>query len=179
MELVVGRAVVDCDPPDEAVGFASVDDFVDRLSSIGECHDVAVQALDARYVADREHVAKAVTLASRARRRDAAIANDPAVEILLYAAGRRQIDRALEMGVGEGETPVVVVVAGELTAADSDEPTAAAAVRDLLAPTETLDTVEPDRLSAFFEVSRTEQTTTEASLRALVRERVALLAVER
>jgi len=94
MEVVEGVATVD-----------DIDAFVERLGAVGEDHGVAVQAFDARYVVDREHLERAVELADRAFARGDAIARDRSVEILLYAAGRRQINRALEMGVGEGESP--------------------------------------------------------------------------
>lgn len=89
---------------------ADVDAFVERLDAIGEEHGVTVQAFDARFVVDREHLERAVELADRAIERGEAIARDRGVEILCYAAGRRQITRALELGIGEGESPVVVLV---------------------------------------------------------------------
>jgi KEOPS complex subunit Cgi121 len=89
---------------------ADVDAYVERLDAIREKHGVTMQAFDARYVVDREHLERAVQLADRAIERGEAIARDRAVEILCYAAGRRQINRALQLGVGEGECPVVVLV---------------------------------------------------------------------
>ena len=97
MRVIEGRATVD-----------DVDDFVERLGEIGDAHGVVVQTFDARYVVDREHLERAVSLADRAFDRGEAIARDRAVEILLYAAGRRQINCALAMGVGEGDRPLQV-----------------------------------------------------------------------
>lgn len=102
MELVEGRATVE-----------DVDEFVARLGAIGDEHGCTVQAFDARYIVSRTHLERALTLADRARERGEAIARERAVEILLYAAGRRQIERALELGVSEGDQPVVVLVAAE------------------------------------------------------------------
>ena len=119
-------------------GVADVDDvgaFVERLGSVGEEYGVTVQAFDARYVVGREHLARAVELADRAFVRGENVARERSVEVLLYAAGRRQIDRALAMGVDEGETPVVVVVDSPDGSGDDDgdrEAAAAEAVRDLL-----------------------------------------------
>jgi KEOPS complex subunit Cgi121 len=154
-----------------AVG--SVDAFVARLGRAGEKHGATVQAFDARYVVDREHVARAVELADRAIERGEAIARDRAVEILLYAAGRRQIDRALEMGLSEGEQPVVVVIDG------GDEAGGADAVRGMLEPAETLGEFDPGRVRGFFGVEEAELAVTSGALADLVRERVALLTVER
>jgi KEOPS complex subunit Cgi121 len=89
-----------------------VDDFVAELDAIGDDCGCAVTALDARYVAGRRHLEAAVERANRAFAREDAIADDRGIEVLLYAAGRRQIERALEMGVSEGRWPVVVVVDG-------------------------------------------------------------------
>lgn len=178
-----------------------VDSFVAQLSEIGDEHGCAIQAFDARYVADREHITRAVTLADRARERGEAIADDHGIEILLYAAGRRQINRALEMGVADGTTPVVAVV--HSWDATGDEDTAAEAVAELLEPADTLglsadadDDCDGDdgtlaracdhdydydreRIRTFFDVSERELAATDADLASLVRERVALLSVEK
>ncbi len=166
MQVLEGEAVVD-----------DVDAFVERLSAVGEEYDVAVQAFDARYVVDRAHLQRAVELANRAVERETAIARDRAVEILLYAAGRRQINRALEMGVTEGTTPAVVVVDGGPEG--GDEAGAVTAVRDLLDPAETLGEYDPERVREFFEVTDRELAATEGTLADAVRERVALLVVDR
>jgi KEOPS complex subunit Cgi121 len=157
-------------------GIADVEDvdaFVGRLAAVGEEYGVAVQAFDARYVVDREHLERAVALANRAVERDDAIARDRAVEILLYAAGRRQIDRALEMGVSAGGCPAVVVVDGD------DEAGGADTVRAMLDPAETLGAYDRDRVLAFFGIGEAELAAISAGLADLVRERVALLTVEK
>ena len=166
MDVVEGTATV-----------GDVDAFVAELGEIGDDHDSAVQAFDARYVVDRTHLERAVACADRARARGEAIADDHAVEILLYAAGRRQISRALEMGVTEGAWPVVVVVHG--VTAEADEAGAAAAVADLLTPGETLGAFDAGRVRDYFDVSDRELAATDADLAALVAERVALLSVEK
>ena len=163
MKVVEGRATV-----------ADVDAFVADLGAIGDEHGAAVQAFDARLVADRAHLATAVERADRAFDRGENVARDRAVEILLYAAGRRQINRALAMGVEEGEQPVAVVVHG------GDEEAAAQAVEDLLEPEPTLGVAaDEDAICEFFAISAREREATDASLSALVRERVALLDVEK
>jgi KEOPS complex subunit Cgi121 len=164
MDLVEGVATV-----------ADLDGFVARLGDIGEEHDATVQAFDARYVVSRRHLARAVELADRAFERGENVARDRAVEILLYAAGRRQINRALEMGVSEGETPVVVVVDG------GDEGRAAEAVSALeaISPADTLGEYDRERVTAFFDVSEAELAAADATLADIVLERVALLDVEK
>lgn len=168
MEVVEGTTEVD-----------DVDGLVADLGAIGEAHGVAIQAFDARYVTGRRHLDRAVAMADRARAHDDAIARERAVEILLYAAGRRQITRALEMGVDEteGEQAVVVVVAAP--AEGGDEAGAAREVASLLTPAETLGAYDEALVGEFFDVAQAELAATDADLPALVRERVALLAVEK
>jgi len=171
--------------------FPDVEAFVERLEAdrreasdrasgdngaASRKHDTTVQAFDARYVVSRRHLERAVELADRARERGNAIARDRGVEILLYAAGRRQIDRALEMGVDEGETPAVVLVDGD---DDETETAAAEAVAGLLDPAETLGTYDGARVRSFFDVEQAELDATGRGLEGLVLERVALLVVER
>jgi len=166
MEVVEGRADI------EDVGA-----FVADIDGIGGTHGVTVQAFDARYVVDRTHLERAVDLAARARERENTIAEDFGVEILLYAAGRRQINRALEMGVSEGVCSVVAVVVG--TRGESDEAAAAADLRERLTPDETLGDYDEERVREFFDVRDTELAATEGTLADAVRERVALLVVEK
>lgn len=162
MEVVEGETTV-----------ADVDGFVSEVAAISEEYGSTVQAFDARYVVGREHLERAVALAERARERGEAIADDPAVEVLLYAAGRRQITDALEMGVSEGECPVVAVAVG------GDEEGAATALRDLLEPADTLGAYDPGRVRAFFDITDEELAATGSGLADVVLERVALLPVEK
>jgi len=192
---------VDLDPSVEVrvvTGTGRIDDldaFLADLERIGEEHACTLQAFDARWVAGPSHLRRAVALADRAIERGENVAHDRAVEILLYAAGRRQIDDALAMGVGEGEAPVAVAVAADPRAAtadhdattepdadtsDPDPAGAAAAVADLPALTSgDVEYGDPDRLQAFFDVSDRELAATDATLADLVLERVALLDVEK
>lgn len=169
-----------------------VDAFVDRLDALGDEHGVTVQAFDARYVVDREHLERAVELADRAIARGEAIARDRAVEILCYAAGRRQINRALELGVEAGECPAVVLVDAPPRDASEDAPetdappdererAAAAAVRSMPAvePVETLGAFDAERVRDAFDVCDPELATVDGDLASLVHERVALLVVEK
>jgi KEOPS complex subunit Cgi121 len=161
--LVEGRATVE-----------DVDAFVEALAGIGDAHDAIVQAFDARYVVDGVHLDRALDLAERAHARGDGIADDLAVEVLLYAAGRRQIDRALAMGVDAGEGPVVVLV----DAPEGEEAGAAAAVGDRLQSAETLGDYDPALVRDFFDVSDAELAATEGGLADVVHERVAMLVVD-
>jgi KEOPS complex subunit Cgi121 len=152
----------------------SVDDFVAAVGDVADETGATVQAFDARYVVGDAHLRRAVELADRAIDRGENVARDRAVEVLLYAAGRRQIDDALEMGVSEGETPVVVLVDG------GDEDAAADRIRErLVEPAETLGAYDESGVRAFFDVGEAELATVDGDLESLVLERVALLTVEK
>jgi KEOPS complex subunit Cgi121 len=160
------------------VDLDSVDGFIDRIAAVSADTDVTVQAFDARYIVDREHLARAVAVADRAIANDAAIATDRAVEFLVSAAGRRQINRAMEMGVSEGHNDVVIL----LDHAGDDESAEAAAVEhlgELVQPAQTLGQFDEDRVKTFFDISEAELGVADGTLADLVRERVALLPVEK
>ncbi|WP_121744172.1 KEOPS complex subunit Cgi121 [Natronorubrum halophilum] len=163
-----------------------LDAFVARIGEIGDRHETTIQAFDARYVADRTHLERSVELADRAIARGENVARDRAVEILLYAAGRRQIDRALEMGVSEGETQAVILVTDVSTGNEGVRDDAETATLEELAELDavvatgpTLERQNEATLCAFFEITDAERGATDASLAALVHERVALLNVEK
>jgi KEOPS complex subunit Cgi121 len=181
-------------------GRAEIEDIDRFLASIGGLeaeYDCAIQAFDADYVLGRDHLRAAVEHADRAFDRGENVARERAVEILLYAAGRRQINRALQMGVGEGESDVVVVVhdphsapESEAAIADPDsesdgsaEENAAKAVRDLFVPASAnalaADCIDREAVRDFFDVSEHELAASDADLVDLVCERVALLDVKK
>ncbi|CCQ34193.1 Kinase binding CGI protein [Halorhabdus tiamatea SARL4B] len=168
-----------------------LDAVLDRLDAIGDEHGVAVQAFDARYVAGREHLRRACELADRAHAREETIARDPGVEIMLYAAGRRQIQDALEMGVSRGEQPAIVVchAVGDREGQGADAHDTATdreraacevvAAMECLEPAETLGASDPELIGEFFDITDAERGATDATLAPLVLERVAMLVVDR
>jgi KEOPS complex subunit Cgi121 len=150
-----------------------------------------VQAFDANLIVSAAHLRESTRLAARAIARGEAVARDPGVEIMLYAAGRRQIDRALALGVEEGEGDVVVLVAdfGEVPGADrsdADLDAAAESAEDLLgsptvfADNEAFDPAfDAERVRRFYGIGDREIAATAGGLADIVRERVALLDVEK
>jgi len=152
-----------------------LDDFLAEIEAISEATGAAIQCVDADYVAGDRHLRRAVELAARAREQGTAVAREPAVEILLYAAGRRQINQALEMGVSEGKAGVVAVVSG------GDEAAAEQRVRELLGATgadEGVPSGDADTIKTFFDIGDAEMAVVDGDLEAIVLERVALLDVE-
>ncbi|WP_253737636.1 KEOPS complex subunit Cgi121 [Halohasta salina] len=161
MALIDGHAEID-----------DLDEFVTEIGRIGDETGSTVQLFDADYVAGERHLRRAVEMANRAVDRGSAIARDPAVEVLLYAAGRRQINRALETGVGEESQAVVAVVDG------GDEAAAVAAVEALLSSTDPVQWGDRETLTEFFDIGDAELAVVDGDLESVVLERVALLAVE-
>jgi len=162
---------------------ASVETLLDALDGVAT-GGVAAQAFDARYVADRAHLERAVALADRERSRGEGIADSRAMEVLLYAAGRRQIDRALAMGAREGEPAVVVVAAGDGGGEEANDGGDEARAADAVAALDSFDPHpvefgDPGTLREFFDVGDAELAAAGGDLAGLVRERVALLVVER
>jgi KEOPS complex subunit Cgi121 len=160
-------------------GVVQLDDvgaFVERVGDIADESNVTVQVFDARYVVSRRHLERAVELADRAISRGKNVAHDRSVEILCYVAGRRQIDRALTLGVDEGETPVVALVDGD---SERDEADAAAALADLFDPAETLGDYDEQLVRDYFDIGEAELTAVDGGVEDLVLERVALLDVDK
>jgi len=183
-------------PPHRLVaGTAAIDDldaFLGALDEIAAETGAVVQAFDADLVVSAAHLREATRLAARAIARDEAVARDPGVEVMLYAAGRRQIDRALALGVEEGEQRAVVLVAdfGGVPGAerpDADLDAAVASVRDLLASPAAVDAeggefdpaFDEERVREFYDVGDREIAATAGDLSDIVRERLALLDVEK
>ncbi|GAB7019048.1 KEOPS complex subunit Cgi121 [Halostagnicola bangensis] len=174
-----------------------LDSFVARLGELGDRHGVTIQAFDASYIAGERHLERSIELADRARERGENVARDRAVEILLYAAGRRQIDRALEMGVSDGENRVVVLFDaggnGEGSGDDGENSDSGESGEDggetrarkevieaeQFDPEPTLKGPDEETLQSYFDITSAEREATDAGLEDLVCERVALLEVEK
>ena len=161
-----------------------LDEFLAFIEEVGAETGAVVQAFDANYVVDADHLRRATRLAARAIARGEAVARDPAVEVLLYAAGRRQIDRALELGVSLGENRVVLVVAdfGRVSRADcpsADLDAAEQRLTTVLTPESTLGTFDETAVREYYDVTDRELAATAGDLADVVHERVALLDVEK
>jgi KEOPS complex subunit Cgi121 len=151
-----------------------VDSFLEELDTIADDHGSVVQAFDARYLAGEAHLRTAVERANRAFDRDDTIADDRAIEILCYAAGRRQIERAMELGVKAGRCPVAAVIDG------GAEDTAAVDLHQRIDSEAVLEAARDDDLIMdFFNITEAERSATDAVLEALVIERVSMLAIDK
>lgn len=91
-----------------------VEGFVEALKAEAAARGLQAQAFDADMVFGEDHLQSAWDHAERAMQRGTNAASDPMVELLLYAAGERQIGRAIEkMGVKEGRGRLVLQVVGD------------------------------------------------------------------
>ena len=166
------------------VSIEDLDAFLAELEAIAAETGAVVQAVDADRVVDGDHLRLATRLAARAVARGEAVARDPAVEVLLYAAGRRQIDQALTLGVETGEQRVGFVVAdfGDVPGAARSEASLEAAMRAverLCEPAPVLGSFDEAAVRSYYEVTDRELEAVAGDLSSLVHERVALLDVEK
>ena len=166
------------------VSIEDLDAFLAELEAIAAETGTVVQAVDADRIVDGDHLRLATRLAARAVARGEAVARDPAVEVLLYAAGRRQIDQALTLGVETGEQRVGFVVAdfGDVPGAARSEASLEAAmkaVERLCEPAPVLGSFDEAAVRSYYEVTDRELEAVAGDLSSLVHERVALLDVEK
>ncbi len=98
-------------------GIIFIDDtekFLQKLKKISKDKGIVIQAFDADKLAGEEHIRFAVGKAMNSFKAGRNIANDLAKEIMLYAAGTRQINRSMKIGVHNGENNIALVAIGEV-----------------------------------------------------------------
>ncbi|MDI6885088.1 MAG: KEOPS complex subunit Cgi121 [archaeon] len=167
------------------VSISDVDVFLSRLKAIAHKYAVTIQAMDAELIAGEEHIKSAVEKAIRALKRKRSITSDLGLEILLYASGRRQIERALRMGVTEGEKKVAIVIVDER--GEKDLEVVAEEVKRKIGieevpirelESELSNSNKKERIKEFYNITEDEVNAVgEEKVKMLVLERVALLDV--
>ena len=175
IRVIVGRTFVE-----------SVPAFLAALREVVPS-GVCIQAFDAKKVASEQHIRSAVQKALRAFRKKRNISQDLSMEMLLYAAGERQISRALEMGISEGEQKVVIAVVDPSNTLEEAEMNAIAErvkkrmnikeekLGDILSEKE-----RKEAIIQFFGITKEElEAVGEEKIEKLVLERVALLDVKK
>jgi len=85
--------------------------LIQAIKDLQSRHGLIAQALDARLVVSEKHIQFAVKKALSAFSDGRNIANDPGMEIMRYASGERQIERALAMGVSDQTRRIALVMA--------------------------------------------------------------------
>lgn len=86
-------------------------DLIQAIKDLQSRHGLIAQALDARLVVSERHIQFAAEKALSALSDGRNIANDPGMEIMRYASGERQIERALAMGVSDQTGRIALVMA--------------------------------------------------------------------
>lgn len=145
--------------------------FLHKLNKISEDNGIVIQAFDADKLAGEEHIRFAVKKAIDSFKAGRNIANDLAKEIMLYAAGTRQINRAIKLGVHNGENNIVLVAVGDVIDLSAFNE---------ITPKHVLqyDSSKNDALSDFFNITEEELKAAGADkIPELVIERVALVDV--
>ncbi|MGB3943741.1 MAG: KEOPS complex subunit Cgi121 [Methanothrix sp.] len=89
--------------------------FLAALREAAAATGSVIQAMDASYLVGERHAASAGERALRAFAEERNVAKDLGLEILRYAAGQRQIERALSMGVSQATGRVALVIVEEGT----------------------------------------------------------------
>jgi len=84
--------------------------LIQAIKDLQSRHGLIAQALDANLVVSEKHIQFAVEKALAAISDGRNIANDPGMEIMRYASGERQIERALAMGVSDQTRRIALVM---------------------------------------------------------------------
>lgn len=93
----------------------NVDAFVKQIQSFSKQKGIVVQAFDASVIYSNDHLLSATVHAKRAFEQGKRSTNSLALEILLYAAGERQIEKAIKkVGVKKGNRRIVFVLTSDL-----------------------------------------------------------------
>jgi len=93
----------------------NVDAFVQQLLAFSEQEHLVIQVFDARVIFGKDHLVSATMHARRAFEQGTNATNSLALEILLYAAGERQIQKAIKkIGVKKGKQPIVFLMTDPL-----------------------------------------------------------------
>lgn len=87
-----------------------VDLFLKNIQKISEEYGIVIQAMDADWIYGKNHLISAINHAKRAFEQKKSSTNSFAMEILLYASGDRQIQKAIKkIGVKEGNVRVAFI----------------------------------------------------------------------
>ncbi len=144
--------------------------FLHRLKKISKEKNIVIQALDADKLAGKEHIRFAVEKAINSFKTGKNIAKDLGKEMMLYAAGTRQINRAMRLGVHNGRNNIALVAVGEIIDFTFNEITPEQVLR--------YDSSKNDALIDIFNITKEElQAVGEDKIPQLVLERVALVDV--
>jgi KEOPS complex subunit Cgi121 len=86
--------------------------LISAIRNLQSSHNCIVQAFDADAIASERHIRFAVEKALAAFSEQRNVAKDAGMEIMRYAAGERQIERALFMRVSDRTERIALVLVG-------------------------------------------------------------------
>ncbi|PWB52745.1 MAG: hypothetical protein C3F06_07505 [Candidatus Methanoperedenaceae archaeon] len=87
--------------------------FLRKIKENRKNKDSVILALDAEKLAGEKHLMFAIEKAMNSSKTGRNIAKDRGKEIMLYAAGTRQINKAMKIGVHNGRNNIALVAIGE------------------------------------------------------------------
>lgn len=91
-----------------------VDLFLQRMLELAEAYQIIIQVVNADLVYGKDHLISAVNHANRAFKQGRNSTNSLAMEILLYASGERQIQKAIKkLGITKDSKNIAFVFEGE------------------------------------------------------------------
>ena len=89
---------------------SDVNEFISKVADFSKEHQIGIQLLDANLVFGKDHIISSFKHAKRSIQRNEASTNSFEMELLLYAAGERQIKHAIsKMGVKPKDTTFAVI----------------------------------------------------------------------
>ena len=89
----------------------NIDDFLDEIREFSDKNNVAIQVFNADLIYGEKHLISAYVHAKRAMKHKTNTTNSLEMEILLYAAGERQLKLAIpKMGVKKGNSNLAIVI---------------------------------------------------------------------
>ncbi|HUT00501.1 MAG TPA: KEOPS complex subunit Cgi121 [Candidatus Thermoplasmatota archaeon] len=93
----------------------NIEGFIQQLLTFSTKENLVIQALDATVIYSEGHLISATNHAQRAFEQGTNATNSLALEILLYAAGERQIEKALKkIGIKKGKQKIAFVLTDPL-----------------------------------------------------------------
>jgi len=89
----------------------NIDNFLDRIKGFSNKNNVAIQVFNADLIYGEKHLISAFEHAKRAIEQKTNTTNSLEMEILLYAAGERQLKLAIpKMGFKKGKSNLAIIV---------------------------------------------------------------------
>jgi len=88
----------------------SVNEFRNNVNEFAQHHGILIQLMDAEQIIGKKHLIIAFEHAERSFQRNEAATRSLEMELLLYAAGERQIKRAIKkMGIKQGKSDFAAI----------------------------------------------------------------------